>query len=172
LNAVGQPADGQFRIYNAEVVELNREVAMLLLLPAQADFMQSTEGSHSELLATPGPVAATSTTAAASLVPVMQREFEHMCWRAYQPVLYTAYARLDVYLAMRVALCRHDFRNSMSSEETARTKKILEIVTQLHSQLADSWGGLQWLVSAVQWGRKGDNSGFSLEVRLYSSSIF
>ncbi len=163
---MGQPIDGQYRIYNAEVIELNREVAMLLLLPAQVDFMQSTEGLQSQHLATPGPATGSAAGAAASLVQVMQREFEHMCWRAYQPVLYTAYARLDVYLAMRAALCRHNFRNSMSSEETARTKKILEVVTQLHAQLAESWGGLQWIVSAIQWGRKGDNAGFSLEVRL------
>lgn len=155
FHAVARPLANNYRLFDGEVIELNAGVALLVLAPPQSDFLQSTEGAAAATLTAPD---------APSLVLVPEREFAHTLWRAHQPALFAAHARLALALDAREARCRHDFRSAMSADETAAAKAALAAAAALRARHHEAWAALQWLPPLIQWARKGDNPGISVEV--------
>ncbi len=114
---------GQYRFYDGEIVELDKNVAFLLLLPPVSKFLQNASGSITD---TPDFIHIPATYAKIGLYHThTHRVLESSLWSLYQPNVYKTYARLAASLSNEIASLNHAARVALSSAESAAVKESL-----------------------------------------------
>eukprot|EP00048_Salpingoeca_helianthica_P016217 m.231086 g.231086 ORF g.231086 m.231086 type:complete len:849 (-) comp18241_c0_seq1:93-2639(-) len=136
------PADdasvAAYRLYDVEVVELDRDVALLLLLPPAAGFLANAAGSLAD---TPEHIYVPATT------------LEMALWSVYQPTMVRTYSRLSAGLGNEILTLTHAARVALSAAEGAAAKENLAAANTFVESLSDVWTPVQWLRAALRWGR-------------------
>jgi hypothetical protein len=141
-------ADGpKYRLYSFELIELNKDVSFILLLPPVESFLADVEGSIDTY------------RSSATLMPISKRSiigscvcldshchssFEFTSWLSYQRELFLLQAALSSNISTETLRASHLLRNAFTNEEAVEAKASLARITDLQEKFA-SYSSLAYL---------------------------
>uniref|UniRef100_A0A1B6E9F7 Ankyrin repeat and fibronectin type-III domain-containing protein 1 n=1 Tax=Clastoptera arizonana TaxID=38151 RepID=A0A1B6E9F7_9HEMI len=128
------------RLYDAEIVELSKDVSFLMVVPS-AESACSAPGQREMLLQRP------------DLLPLPVQVFEMVHLGTYQKQVVSRYSRLSCILELDTALAQHSHREAFSNSELNIAKERLSRLESLQAQLNAAWKQSRWLLDVLSFAR-------------------
>lgn len=129
-----------YRLYDWEVVELNREVSVLVLVPP-AESSCAVPGQKELLLQR------------ADLISISVQSFEMNHLRTYQSRVIEKYSRLSCILELETVFAAHSQREAFSQAEVQVAKERVQKLQDLSQGLNAVWKGVRWVMDVIGFAR-------------------
>lgn len=129
-----------YRLYDFEVVELNREVSVLVLVPP-AECSCAVPGQKELLLQRP------------DLISISVQSFEMNHLRTYQSRIIEKYSRLSCILELETVFAAHSQREAFSQAEVQVAKERVQKLQELSLSLNGVWKGVRWVMDVIGFAR-------------------
>ncbi|XP_050538090.1 ankyrin repeat and fibronectin type-III domain-containing protein 1 isoform X9 [Daktulosphaira vitifoliae] len=131
------------RIYTSEVIEVDRDVSLIMIVPPAEVACAVGESSHSALH-----------LQRTELVPLTVQVFEMIHFGTYRANTLLLYARLSSVVQMDTDDARYSIRQAWSSSDLEAAKLRLDTVETLETRLNAAWKHLRWLLDVMNFARE------------------
>ncbi|XP_028413172.1 ankyrin repeat and fibronectin type-III domain-containing protein 1-like isoform X3 [Dendronephthya gigantea] len=152
LNDIGVSRKENYRIYDREVVELSKDVSLLILVPPP-EHVCSCPGE--------GDIFSVNDRFLSIPVPV----FEMNVMKTYQNQFICHYSRLSSILDMASLISQQDCRKAILEDEVNETRAAQDALSNFQKELDETWKGMRWLLDILHYSRDRESvSGIPLDL--------
>ncbi|XP_022170944.1 uncharacterized protein LOC111034176 isoform X1 [Myzus persicae] len=131
------------RVYTSEVIEVDRDVSLIMIVPPAEVACAVGEGNQSAVH-----------LHRIELVPLSVQVFEMIHFGTYRAETLLLYARLSSVVQLDSDDARYSIRQAWSSSDLETAKQRLDTVESLETGLNAAWKHLRWLLDVMNFARE------------------
>lgn len=131
------------RLYTGEVIEVDRDVSVIMIVPPAEVACAVGEGSQSAVH-----------LQRVELVPLSVQVFEMIHFGTYRADALLLYARLSSVVQLDSDDARYSVRQAWSASDMEAAKQRLDAVEALEAGLNAAWKNLRWLLGVMNFARE------------------